>query len=221
MNFIKIVMPLFLLLSLNKIRAMDVHEFIEEHKNEPDILRDVLIDMGRWQTPDLNVARKLLSLGVSPNAKDKGNIALDNPGATALTTAAGSGKTEYVKFLLDAGADIEIKDPWDGRTALMDAALYGHIDTLKLLLARGANPNATNCYNRTALIWAADKAYAPVVKLLIEAKADVNIKDVENYRYDKDGKRIGAIEGQTALSYAKKAGHNDIVKLLEDAGAKE
>lgn len=214
MNFMKIVMTVILLLNLNKTWAMDVHEFIEEHRNEPEELRDVLIDMARWQTPDLTVARKLLSMGVSPNAKDKGNIALDNGGATALTAAAGYGKTEFVEFLLDAGADIEIKDPWDGRSALMDAALYGHIDTVKLLLVRGANPNATNCYKRTALIWASEKGHVEIVRCLLKANADVNIKDVES-------SLLSTKEGHTALTYAKQAGHNDIVKLLEAAGAKE
>lgn len=42
----------------------------------------------------------------------------------------------------------------DGQTALMAAAQSGHVDTVKLLLARGANAGATDYSGRTALDYA-------------------------------------------------------------------
>jgi ankyrin repeat protein len=206
MQFIKNII-VFISCSFMSIHGMELNKYIEQHKDSPKELEEILIDMGRWEAPDLDAARKILELGVSSNAKDRGNIALDNPGAAALTTAAGYGKTEYVKLLLDFGANIEIKSPWDGRTALMDAALYGHDETVALLLRRGANPNATNCLKKTALIWAADNAHLGSIKLLLAADADISLQDEH---------------GKTALFYARKAmfsqyqdKYDKIVELLE------
>ncbi len=226
MNIAKkiIVLAFFSVITMH---AMDIHHYIEQHEDSPKELADVLIHMGQWKTPDLDAARKILKLGVTANAKDPGSIIEDNPGWTALTTAASGGHTEYVKLLLDAGANIEIKDPWDGRTALMAAALHGHDETVSLLLKRGANPNATNCYNTTALSWAANYAKLETVKLLLQAKADVTIRNIKDFRRDKDGKEI-AIPGKTALGYAREAQYSqyrekydEIIKLLKDAGAQE
>jgi len=210
----------FVCLSINAMEPQEdfeVNQFIDEHKNSPEILRDLLIDMGRWETPDLEAAKKILNLGVvSANDKDKGNVwegYYGNPGAAALTTAASYGKTDYVKLLLDYKADIEIKDPWDSRTAIMAAALHGHNDTLELLLSHGANVNATNCYGTTALIWAASEVKVETVKLLLKAKADVNAKN-------KDGETaLKAAKGTIFWRYRDQC--DQIVKLLEDAGAKE
>lgn len=226
MNITKNIIAL-ICFSVITMRAMDIHQYIEQHKDSPKELANVLIHMGQWEKPDLDAARKILKLGVTANAKDKGNIAQDNPGWAALTTAASGGHTDYVALLIDAGADIEIKDPWDGRTAIMAAALYDHADTVALLLQRGANPNATNCYNKTALIWAASEARLNAVKLLLQAKADVTIRDIKDFRRDKDGKEI-AIPGKTALGYAREKGfsqyqdkYDEIIKLLKNAGAQE
>ena len=58
----------------------------------------------------------------------------------------------------------------------------------------------------TALMWAAQKDHAEVVRMLLEAGANVK-------RKDKDGK--------LALVHAREKGHSDIVDLLIKAGAEE
>jgi hypothetical protein len=163
-------------------------QYIDENKGCPKILEAFLIDMAKWKTPDLALAEKILKLSDSEEAKNGG----DKYGSfvsTPFEVAACCGKTDYVKFLLDYGANIETRRSWDGRTALMDAALNGHNETLKLLLSRGAHVDAENCYNNTSLIWAAKYGYVEIVKLLIEAEANVHcVND----------------DGQTALKQAKK-----------------
>ena len=55
-----------------------------------------------------------------------------NFGLTALMSAAGSGRTEVVEFLLEKGADIKAKDnnTW---TALIWASSEGHQDAVEVL----------------------------------------------------------------------------------------
>ncbi len=71
-------------------------------------------------------------------------------GSTPLITAIVFGKTDISKALIDAGADLEIKNN-EGATALMVAALFCRTETLKLLLEAGADPTATDNYGGTAL----------------------------------------------------------------------
>lgn len=54
-------------------------------------------------------------------------------GQTALMLAVSHGRLDMVQMLLDAGADINIKDE-DGSTALMCAAEHGYIEIVKYLL---------------------------------------------------------------------------------------
>lgn len=70
-------------------------------------------------------------------------------------------------------ASLEARDR-RGATPLMHAAAFGNLQTLRLLLDAGADVNARNDFDATALLWAArDPAKA---KLLIERGADVNIQ---------------------------------------------
>ena len=48
---------------------------------------------------------------------------------------------EVVKQHLDAGGDVNVKDE-SGRTALLQAALFGHKEIAELLIAAGADVNA-------------------------------------------------------------------------------
>ena len=60
--------------------------------------------------------------------------------------AAKKGDTNRVESLLKAGAELEAKDQ-DGRTALMLAAQFGRLDTVRLLLAKRASADARDCEN--------------------------------------------------------------------------
>ncbi len=51
-------------------------------------------------------------------------------------------------------------------TALMWAAAYGHVETVKLLLARGADAGATDNRGKTALNVATEEQQAAVAELL-------------------------------------------------------
>ncbi|MBP9888460.1 MAG: ankyrin repeat domain-containing protein [Leptospiraceae bacterium] len=87
----------------------------------------------------------------------------------------------------------------DGKTALIWASEYGHLETVKWLLANNADVNAKPKDGWTALITASKNGHLEIVKLLIANKADVNAKPKD---------------GRTALITASVHGHLEIVKLL-------
>jgi len=141
-------------------------------------------------------------------------LAKTSMGTNALMHAAKYGYTEIAKLLLNKypaydTSDIpyvraiDLKDYRFEMTALIYAAANGHADIVKLLIDKGADVNARD---QTALIWAAKCGYVDVIKTLIQAGANVNIRD----EY-----------GSTALKYAEHNGHDEAVKLLKAAGAKE
>jgi ankyrin repeat protein len=121
--------------------------------------------------------------------------------------AASRGHFEVVKLLLEKGANVNAKQPDDGRTALIWAAETGHSEVIRLLLEKGADVNAKQMrFDFTALMEASMRGDAESVKLLLEKGADVNAKDYS---------------GNTALGMAKQRSLAEIVQLLEKAGAKE
>ena len=91
-----------------------------------------------------------------------------------------------------------------GNTPLMSAASNGDINAVKRLLNEGADVNAKNSDNWTALTKAARDGNTEIVKLLIEKGADVHAK---------------AYKGYSALMVAALGGNTEIVKLLIEKGA--
>ena len=77
---------------------------------------------------------------------------------------------------------------------------------MRILLAQGAELNATNRRGRTPLHWAALHGHQETVRVLIDAGADVNARTVS---------------GDTALSVALFRGHRDVADLLPRHGALE
>jgi ankyrin repeat protein len=73
----------------------------------------------------------------------------------ALLAAAGRGRVDLVRMLLDAGAGVDRRDPHTGRTPLHAAVAAGPggdaPDIVKVLLAAGADVNATTNDGASAL----------------------------------------------------------------------
>ena len=129
-------------------------------------------------------------------------------GETGLTMAITSGCAGCTELI---AKKITEKRVFTG--SLQDTAPYADIDSVRMLLDRGADANAYDFLGRTPLMYAAVSDTLPldVVQLLIQHGADVNAKD----RHAKGGD-----EGWTVLDIAKHNGDTPIVKLLEKSGAK-
>ena len=68
------------------------------------------------------------------------NIDSRGSNSTPLFLAAGEGRLDAVRYLLDQGADVNARDA-RGRTALTEAAYYGNASVMKELILRGADVN--------------------------------------------------------------------------------
>lgn len=101
----------------------------------------------------------------------------------ALTCACFDGRTDVAKILLDHGVR-----PEDGMKSGMNAfhwaANRGNLETVRLLITRGADLEALNCYGGTVLsctVWSAINEPKPqhleIIKVLLDA--GVNKASVE------------------------------------------
>lgn len=99
--------------------------------------------------------------------------------AAAMIRAAAEGRLAEVRAWLGRGVEVDARHlGWPGLpTALHAASFHGHAAIVELLLARGADPRATNVQGRTALHVAADGDRALVAALLGEAGAPLEARD--------------------------------------------
>jgi ankyrin repeat protein len=178
--------------------------------------------------------KDLLAQGASVHA-------IDERGVTALIAAAYQNHLEVAKLLIEAGADVNVKDMTQQSAYLIPTA-EGYLELLKLTLQAGADVHSLDSYDGTGLIRAADRGHVEiiaellktdisidhvnrlgwtalleaiilgdggprhtqVVRLLVDAGADVNLADGN---------------GVTPLTHARQRGFDEIVAILESAGA--
>jgi ankyrin repeat protein len=120
------------------------------------------------QNNDLPMVQQLIRAGADVKAASR-------YGLTPMTVAATAGSAAIAEALLNAGADPNGATP-EGETILMTAARAGQVQIVRQLLARGANVNAReNWQQQTALMWAAAENHGEVVKVLVEAGADMDL----------------------------------------------
>lgn len=170
--------------------------------------------------------RKLLALGADPNR------AVDN--MLPLALAASENDIETMTVLIEAGAQVDGKNS-DGNTPLFWAAYHGHEEAVSWLLEKRADPNVRYVSGRSVLSPVCMHGYSGILKMLLDAGA----KPI--YTCHADGEtplmiaayngRYDCVEvlleagadpyvkdkhGNTALSFAKDCGHEEIVKLLQE-----
>jgi ankyrin repeat protein len=101
------------------------------------------------------------------------------------------------------GAKPDLRDNHE-TTPLMYASALGSIDAMKVLLKAGADMNAKNAFDATALMWCINQP--DMVRLLLAKGADVNSRS-----------KMGRTPLLLAASYG---GNSEVVKLLLAKGAK-
>lgn len=113
------------------------------------------------------------------------------------------------------GANVNISV--NGETALMKAAAWSRISIVKLLINHGADINATDCLNNSALVYASEHCLRDkrgdtdplgTIKVLIECGADINL-----FRKDENGR------GSSAFFYTAVCLDTSILSLFLDRDA--
>lgn len=129
----------------------------------------------------------------------------NNYGWTALNHAARSGQVETAKLLIEKGAQIDTVDDV-GWTPLIRAAQKGHTDMVKFLVENGADVNAVTTDGWTALMWATLRKKLSTVKYLVKVDG-INVNHLSK-------------DGRSAILIAITENNNDILIVLQDAGAR-
>ncbi|XP_050093586.1 protein fem-1 homolog B [Anopheles aquasalis] len=149
---------------------------------------------------------KILLTIAHPNLEKEGCVKLHGElteGVTALWVAAGMGRLNIVKLLIQHGAEVD-HPTRKGSTPLRAACFDGRLDLIQYLIEHKANVCAVNAYNNTCLMIAAYKNFQEVLQYLLEHGARVNEQ---------------AHCGASALYYAAECGHAEICSTLLDHGA--
>ena len=155
-----------------------------------------------------------------------------------LVQAATTGDPEIMQVLIDRGANVKAAagpmlsaaivhrcekclnlilaqnpDKPALTQALLETAMHADVNTVRLLLDRGADVNAFDDAGRTPLMYASvsDLIQSDVVKLMVDRGADVNAKDRHT---------LSADAGLLPLDIAKSHGDTPVVDILMKAGAK-
>jgi hypothetical protein len=113
------------------------------------------------------------------------------------------GEYDAALKMVDAGADIEAKEPGAGASPLHYAVMKGALAVVNRLLARGADVNSRTKSGTTPLHTAALYNRYEAAQALLARGADVNAKSVS---------------GATPLTIAQTANYQRMAKLLRDSG---
>jgi ankyrin repeat protein len=178
----------------------------------------------------VDIAAGLLEAGMAVESRCESKTAL-----MWAFSILGPQKTDMVRMLLDAGADVHARNSY-GATPLMFAAGAGQVDAVEMLLEAGADVHAENDYHSTAMHWAATKGCTSVMIQLRDAGAAVDpqpagwtplMRAAQNGHLDTvawlldNGVYVNAINPQrgTALALAVENRYENIAFRLLDAGA--
>ncbi|XP_066530010.1 protein TANC2-like [Hoplias malabaricus] len=124
-------------------------------------------------------------------------------GETALTAAAGRGKLDVCRLLLEQGAAVSQPNR-RGIVPLFSAVRQGHWQIVELLQNHGADVNMADKQGRTPLMVAASEGHLATAEFLLAQGASLALMDKE---------------GLTALSWACLKGHLPLVRALVERGA--
>ena len=173
---------------------------------------DALIDAGAGQDAicnaiavgDIQRVRQLIGTGTDANA--------DCSEGPILYTAIREREPEIVRFLVDAGADVNARNS-SGDPLLGGAVISGEIEIARILVDAGADVNARSSRGDPLLYTAVTWSEIEGVRFLVDAGADVNARN------DRGTSIVKAAfeEGESGLDFTEE--EYEIFQFLLNAGA--
>jgi ankyrin repeat protein len=160
---------------------------------------------GALSAEQINLIKSWIDQGAEWPDEFSGEVAPSIPDRQAVQIIEALRKGDrrlFLKMLSDNPGVLKAKGA-RGSTPLMAAVLYGDVESVRLQLERGADPNVSNDVKATALMYAVDSTEK--TRLLLDHGADPNVQSED---------------GQTPLLIASsRPGAGSVAKLLLDHGA--
>lgn len=150
-------------------------------KTESTVAKPEMDIQAAVMSGNLEIVRQHIEAGTDINAKEQLS------GSTPLVTAATFSKKEIAKALIDADADLSLKNN-EGATALHVAAFLGRIEIVQMLIDANADKTAKNNFGatprETVIAPFADmKPIYEMVQLQLQPLGlQLNLKEVEKNR---------------------------------------
>lgn len=183
------------IIDLLKAHGAIGEDLIKVPDDANDLRLTVAVEKG-----DASIVKYWLDQGANPSSWGKeGNW--DKP---LIMKACENGYIEVVNALVEAGADIS-DDDYDDRSVLYVAAFANQLEIVKVLLAKGANPNEQH---KGPIIAAIVNNNCEMMEALLNAGADVHLQREDEFA-------LLATPLQAAAYY----GYLDPVRLLLDRGS--
>ena len=200
---------------------------LKEKKSKP---KRELPEEERWPPlparllPDRALELSLLDLTL-PEAAMEGRLA-------SFVDAVANGDVKRTEAFIARGVDVDERDEFDGRSVLFYAASAGQTAVSRLLVAAGADFDATDKRGWTPLMTAANNGHARVVRVLLDAGCDIHAKDgkgntalryaeIQQLAVGYIGEQVGYQVGKSLRRQILQKGYADTVAMLQsDPGAK-
>ncbi len=166
--------------------------------------------------------------------------AASNPRFPLLHIATSGSKVDLVKYLLDQGFEMNLKDTMRQTTPLLRAVYNGNVEAARLLAQRGADVNASDVLAMTPVMLAVMNGYKDLVELFLSKGADLGVVDsrtgktmlhfaaargtsavVETLLKQGIDKNAKDKNGRTALSYAIRHGNKGAADVLRRHGVQD
>jgi ankyrin repeat protein len=125
--------------------GIDINQIVENDENEND---EFLIYYALHKKCSFDILKYMIESGVDISY-------VDNEGVGLLDEAIVNGNIEFIKYLLiEKNMDVNSTKRKSGMTPLIQAACYGNIELVKLLLSHGADLNVKDKMNLSAIDYA-------------------------------------------------------------------
>ena len=191
-----VAIPLDIVIGLDDPELLDLM-FKHGLKAKPDAVLISAVSDGKF-----TVIPTLLKNGAKPNIKNS----LEQP---VLWLVVGKDSIDAAKILIEAGAELEVKDKEKGLTPLSIAVIKRNTEMARFLLEKGASPNTGDINGVTPLGYSALTGQIDLLQAMIAKGGDINAKD-------NSGRSIVEL---SSLSKMDKNIKDQIKAILTNAGA--